>query len=486
MKLSFLLSFLISFYVCAETKKVSQNYDPVQFKGQKRSLIDWDAIQLEEFFDYTIWEAETLTKKSDPMYRVYKREELLRETMGKILSCVGECNIYRGKGYVNASFRSKIIEGDDIITGENSYAWVFLVDGTLARIAPKTSVSFKEINITNTEVFYVLRMNEGHLSWLARLPFKMKPSNLEETDPLFFPLRVKEANQLHYRHLEKDKQTEEIVLKSQGEVSKDNLEQFNFLNKLVEENNQMIDKKISRVLMIMPNASIEGQNLQLELHYNLGQKSFIKLKDPIDLYEIDEKKDEVKQYAQVYFRGYENVEAKDISVGNWYVMNEAGRVLDEFPQGDKDFHLLELLVKRVPSLMIARELWLKPLTPILNTKTQSNTLASVYGYRLWDKDHKDDYALGNETKLRLEYLKEYSRRTETTHLATVNKLNQRLEAEKSNSQMGEAPDQKYYHRALMAYYEKLSNLYDPKVEEALELNRLGYHFWLMINAKGNP
>lgn len=473
---------LLSNLSWAQVNKEFIVHDPMNFKGQKRSLIDWDGLNLDEHLDYNVWEAETLTKKNNPLYRVFQREKLLRESVGKIISCIGTCRLYRGKGYVNASFRSKIIEGDDVVTDKDSYAWIFLVDGTLVRIAPHSSISFKEINLTKTEVFYHVRMNEGYLSWISRLPFKLKPSNLEETDPLFSPLRVKEANRIHYRHLEGDFQNEKKILAEQGEYHKENRDQFNYLNKLIEENNKETDKRISRLFLVMPNASIEGQNLQLDLHYALGQKSYLKLKDPTELYEIDEKTDEVKQYGQVYFRGYENVEAKDISVGSWYVMNENGRALEEFKNGDSAFHLLELLVKRIPSIMIVREFWLKQFTPILKEKTSQEQLAIEFGYRLWNKQEADQ-----EMKSRIDFLKEYTRRTETTHLATVNKLNERLEKEeKIIKEQSEFPNPMYYQKSLMAYYDRISTLYDPKIEEALELNRLGYHFWLMINAKGNP
>jgi hypothetical protein len=478
--------FLILGSAFAETNPVeSIIHDPFHFKGQKRSLIDWQEIDTKTWLDYDEWKTHALTKQQSETWFLERREKSLNELMGKVISCVGVCKLYHGKAWVNANYRSRVYEGDDIITDNDSYAWIYMMDGSLARISAHSSVSFKEINFSEKEVFFHVRINEGWLNWQARLPFKLKPSNLEETDPLFLPLSMKEANSVYYQHLERQNNTEEKLLSSVASEKTHNLAQFNKLNDLIEENNKKIAPKISKLFLVMPNGTIYGQNLQLELYSRLGRKSYFKLKDPTETYEIDPAKDEVQQLGYFYFRGYNNQDSKDISVSQWYEVDEKGKSISEFSQGDKEFLLSEILVKRIPSIMVAREMWLNTFSiPLLQSDLKKADFGRNTGYRLWGKLAQDPTK--DEIEERLIFLKEYTRRVETTHLASIAKLNEKLESEKKIiSTSDEILDPVFNQKAFNAYVHHLSNLYDAKNDEALELNRLGYHFWLMINAKGN-
>ncbi len=480
--MKWILIFLLSFEVMAQAQKGP--HDPYHFKGQKRSLIRWNEVDEKLWLDYETWKTEALAQAKSTEWFLEKRELNLTEVMGKVISCVGVCRIYRGKAYINASYRSKILEGDDVLTDNDSYAWVYMMDGTLVRISAKSSISFKEINIGESEVFYHMRINEGYFSWHSRLPFKLKSSNLEETDPLFLPLAMKEANSVYYQHLERQNQSETKLLETVTAEKKNNISQYEKLNQMIDDNNKKMSiNKVSKLFLVMPNGTISGQNLQLELYYRLGKKAYIKLKDPTEIYDIDPAKDEVKQLAYFYYRGYNNTETKDISVGHWYEVDERGKTIVDYEDGDKTFHLSELLVKRVPSIMVAREFWIEKYSlPILQDKLDKSELGAKMGYRLWGKT-KDDKM---EIDERVSYLKEYTRRVETTHLTSVEKLNEKLETEnKIISKSEEILDPIYYGKAYGAYVYRLSNLYEAKTDEALELNRLGYHYWLMLNAKGN-
>ncbi|MFZ4713477.1 MAG: hypothetical protein ACOYL6_07195 [Bacteriovoracaceae bacterium] len=460
-------------------------HDPYHFKGQKRSLIQWNNIDSKVWLDYEDWKTQALSREKNANWFLEKREKELTELMGKVISCVGTCHIYRGKAAVNASYRSKIYEGDDVLTDDDSYAWIYMMDGTLARISPHSSVSFKEINVAETEVFYHIRINEGWLNWQSRLPFKLKPSNLEETDPLFLPLALKEANSVYYQHLERQNNTEEKLLASVAQDKTHNLAQFEKLNKMIENNNEKMTPKISKLFLVMPNGTIFGQNLQLELYYRLGRKAYFKLKDPNELYQIDPEKDEVKQHAYFFYRGYNNLEMKDISVAQWYEVDEKGRNIKDFDEGEKVFHLSEILTKRTPSIMLAREFWLNQYSlPLLQSELTKAELGKTMGYRLWTKTPGVEDK--TEIEERLIFLKEYTRRLETTHLSSIEKVNEKLDEDSKIISKSEAIlEPVFYQKAFDAYVYQLSNLYESKQDEALELNRLGYHFWLMLNAKGN-
>lgn len=486
-----LLFLLISSNTWSQEQVIKEMRDPYIYKGQKKSLIQWRDLEPKLWMDYKSWEVERYYRDKNPNWRVELRDILQNELMGKVVSCIGTCKVYRGKAFVNASFRSKIYEGDEIQTTEDSYAWVFLMDGTLVRIAPKSSISFKEINISNEETFYHIRMNSGYFSWLARLPFELKEENLAETDPLFLPLAVKEANSIYYEHLDRQNQTESKLLAAVTKEDKRHLHQFEKLNSLIVANDKLIAKKPSVLFLVLPNGTIYGQNLQLEVLYELGKKSYVKLKDPLEQYQIDEVADEVKQRAEFLYRGYVNLEHKDISVGHWYEIDEKGKNISEFEEGNKIFHLSELLTKRIPSVMIARELWLSKYSiPLLKPSLEKNDLATSMGYRLWSLGKNESDKEMPELISRIDFLKEYTRRIETTHLNVVEKLVEKYRQEETSKDkltVIETPilPSDYYQKAFNAYFYQISNRYDPKLDEALELNRLGYHFWLMVNAKGN-
>ena len=149
--MKWILLFLLFFgqswaQVQQEDQQVKDMHDPFIYKGQERSLVQWRDLDPKIWLDYKAWEVERAYRDQNPQWRIELRDILLSELVGKVVSCIGTCKIYRGKVFVNASYRSKIYEGDEIQTTEDSYAWVFLMDGTLVRIAPKSSISFKEIN----------------------------------------------------------------------------------------------------------------------------------------------------------------------------------------------------------------------------------------------------------------------------------------------------------------------------------------------------
>lgn len=494
MKWLFILLFITQVCFGQDQKSIDPS-DPFIYRGQKRSLIQWKDLDSKLWLDYRSWLVESTYRDQNPQWKMELRDILLSELVGKVLSCIGTCKVYRGKAYVNASYRSKIYEGDEVQTTENSYAWIFLMDGTLVRISPNSSISFKEINVSNDETFYHVRMNSGYFTWLARLPFELQEHNLAETDPLFLPLAMKEANRIHYEHLDHQNQTESKLLAAVTGEDKRNLKQYEKLNSLIVENDKLLAKKPSVLFLVLPNGTIYGQNLQLEVLYELGKKAYIKLKDPVETYKIDEVADEVKQRAEFFYRGYANLESKDLSVGHWYEINEKGKSIREFDEGDKVFHLSELLTKRIPSMMMAREYWVKQNSlPLLKNGIEKNTLASSMGYRLWSLRKNTDDSGMPELFERIEFLKEYTRRIETTHLNVVEKLVEKHRQEKTleekgkdNSLLVEQPilASEFYQKAFDAYTHQISNRYDPKMDEALELNRLGYHFWLMVNAKGN-
>ena len=137
------------------------DYDISLLKDRSRSLIRWDDPSAA--LDIRRWINERDMRDLEPGWKVRQRLAAQPERVGKVISCIGDCQIYRGLFPNRARWLSRVEEGDEIHTGVNSYVWLSLIDGTLVRIAPESSVSFLEVNITPDEVFFQARLNQGYV-----------------------------------------------------------------------------------------------------------------------------------------------------------------------------------------------------------------------------------------------------------------------------------------------------------------------------------
>src|SRR5690606_11019760 len=133
-------------------------------------------------------------KDLEPEWRRNLRQRGLAEDSGRSLECVGDCKLYRGDGAAQLRLRSRVIEGDELETGADSDAGLFLMDGSMVRVSPNTSVTFKAINISEKAVFHHARLNYGHALWISRQKEKFPENGLKETDALFLPLNFFGAN----------------------------------------------------------------------------------------------------------------------------------------------------------------------------------------------------------------------------------------------------------------------------------------------------
>ena len=122
-----------------------------------------------------------------------KRERELKERVGHVLDCRGKCLLFRGLGKNKIQFKSTLKEGDEIQTFKDSYLWFFLLDGTMVRLSPLSSITLKEINLTEKEVFIHARVNFGNLLWLSRDDVGFSEIKQRETDTLFKPIPLYEA-----------------------------------------------------------------------------------------------------------------------------------------------------------------------------------------------------------------------------------------------------------------------------------------------------
>ena len=154
----------------------------------------WESLEPSDWLNFDYWKKASKLKDEVQKWETILQEKRLREIMGRVVECVGDCRLFRGRGFNSTNYRSSIREGDELITLGDSYAWIFLMDGTLVRVSPDTSVTFKEFNVGKKEFFVHIRVNSGNVVYMNRSRSPLKEVTDRETDQIFLPLEFYEAN----------------------------------------------------------------------------------------------------------------------------------------------------------------------------------------------------------------------------------------------------------------------------------------------------
>lgn len=439
------------------------------YSGQSYSLIDWERLDTVQWLDFAEWKDDIALKDQEPEWRRNLRERGLVEDIGRGLECVGDCKLFRGDGAAQLRLRSRVLEGDELVTGENSYAWIFLMDGTMVRVSPNTSVTFKEINISDKAVFHHARLNYGHALWISREQNKFPENGLKETDALFLPLNFFAANIFpEPAEIPQNKYFVDV------EKTPATLLQYQRLNQLIEENNKWATGKETILFLVMQNGTVVANSPVLDAIALPGNESFVKNRSSKEMGFTEERQTE----ATAYMRGYDNTEANQIETGTWYRFDERGR---EFAAAEdaKKFSTLEYLTARIPTINVARELMFAELSPfVFNTKMNRLELAKNHGYRLWSGDLKE-----GEVKQRHDFMLEYARRSETTLLIETEKFNRRM-SERGETIATTQWSDAFYLRAIDAYALAPERSRSQTIEGEV-LNSTTKPLWKIMNARKN-
>ncbi|WP_127718152.1 hypothetical protein [Halobacteriovorax sp. HLS] len=441
-----------------------------RYRKSTNSLIQWDKLDPVDYLDYDLWLNDTKLKDRWPNWEKTVREKRQKESLGKVLDCVGECRMFRGVGNYRTQFRSAVMEGDELITSSDSYAWVFLLDGTMVRLSPSSSITFREINIGVDETFIHVRINSGNILWLSRMNEKFKEVNERETDSIFLPMSYYEAMPI----TDKVKVVEGDLF-SLLEKKKTVLKQYQRLNKLIEENNKKFKKRDTYAFLVSPNGTVAGRNLNIEFISLIGNLSYVKSRTYSQLgLDLGVEDSDKSSEASFYLRGFENKESITLTPGQWYRIGKKGREINLY-QDTQLQQIGELLTKRIPSILVGRELLFEKYSTFMNEAQDADVLAYDHSYRQWGKmsDPKSDMSL------RLSYLLEYTRRIETTNLLSSGRLRDKLIAR------GEPTDDmeyslKFFNKALVNYMRAND---DPTLEESDRevLNSVTKKYWKIIN-----
>lgn len=454
------------------TLNLEQKHENRGFKysGLDHSLIPWKKLDPKKWMDLSEWKRERALKDKHPKWMVALKTRNLVEIMGRVLDCVGICRSYRGDSFANIQYKSAVKEGDEITTEKNSYLWIFLMDGTLVRLSPESSISFKEINISNDRFFFNVRVNQGNVLWLSRILAPIKESSERETDSLFLPLRLFEAN-----YIESLKEPNEDDLYKFLVGSRSIERQYKYLNKLIKDNNEFIKNRKSQTFLVMPNGSILGENLQLELVVLSRGKSYFKNRN-FTFYNSDIT--DISQVSTFYYRGHINRDTFDLGVDTWYEVDEEGKNIIPYEMNDPNFSFGEYLTKRIPTIMVAREMMIQKYSQKLFDKTINEKELAENNYRLWDGRDK---VVDNEMDKRFEFLREFTRREETTTLR-VSKRFQEIMAERGEV-MGASPYSEDYYNKAVTHFIMVGNKRKEHSIDGEILNSTKKRFWELIHSR---
>lgn len=446
--------------------------DFVHYKKQSYSLVPWSDLNERAWMDFREWKRDLTIRETLADWQKAARDAGLVETVGRLLDCVGTCYIYHGETPTKARFRSEILEGDEVVTKEDSYAWLYLMDGTLVRMSPQSSVSFKEINVGSKEVFFHARMNYGNILWMSRNANTFAENDLSETDQLFLPLVYSKAN-----YYENHDQKEDDVL-SLVDAEGPTIKQYRKLNQMIGEN---IKKAKSGVLkehtafLIMPNGTIFGKNLTMEFVVLVGGDSYFKKRS---FKEYNPEASEDESPTAFYYRGFDSKQPFDVEKDRWYHVSLDGREIFPYDEksGELNFYIGEYLTARIPTIFFARELLWQEYSDFTYKNLSAQDLGSSYNYRLWGSFSEEK----SDLTLRLEFLKEHTRRVETTQLRLAEQYKKKRE-ERGEKIFQMDYDEKYYGKAMRAYLFKQG--YKNTTVNNEILNSTKKRFWELINGR---
>ena len=150
----------------------------------------------------------------------------------------------------------------------------------------------------------------------------------------------------------------------------------------------------------------------------IGGKSYFKKRN-FEEQELVVEAEDKESELHFQLRGYDNKELVNIDSTDWMEVDEKGKNVLKAT----DSSLLTMgafITKRIPSILVARELLMQRYSPfVFQEEYERKSLAKKEGYRLWEKSEMD---------LRLEFVKEYFRRVETTNLLSTAHFTEKMRA----------------------------------------------------------
>ncbi len=416
------------------------------YKNEKKSAIDWAELEEKQWLDLSKWKQELKWKEKIGNWRLYNQEMEMVEPVGYLLRCVGQCRIHRGtrKEIFSPRFRSKILERDDFETFSDSYAFIYLLNGTMLRLAPNTSISLNEFNINKHGSFLYARVNHGQILSIPRVDEPFTVQSMRETDIIFYPLSCHKAHVSvdETKRFSDDDLYEYTLLKRKHE------KKYSYLNNFIEKNKITVPEQKHTTLFTSANGNVLSTNTVLDFIVLQNSTSYIRSRSGEGLYY-----DKSPEFAVSHFYSHNSVEEEDIretseelESGKWYEVKDERRELLGYPEGQKRFYMPSLVSRRMPSIFIARELFIRKYSQFLFEPSMTKRLmATKYSLRLWDSWDSE-----GDSDLSLNFLLGYSKMVELKNFDEKKKLFKRIGSRKETITVGHY-DESYYNTALRLY-----------------------------------
>ena len=436
----------------------TQEYGREEFKD----LTEWKKIDNAKWTSFGDWKKQRAAKDKLPSWRTLTRNAKSREIIARVIKCVGRCQYYRGLNVSTAQTLTTLREGDEFITAKDSQAWIVLMDGTIFRVSAKTSLTLNEVNLSLKQVSFLIRLNSGHVQFQSRLRGQFKTLNRPESDLVFSPLLVRQANREfyainEYKKLSKKEKFSYAVAANAGHAA-----QYLKLNDFLKSKDDVFSKRDSKVLLYTANLSLFTQNTHGSLFYSPRGKSVFKITNELENFTSGDNR---VQRARIQKRGYEVSGLDNIIFNQWYEVDAKGENIDTLSLAPRYFEASRSFLNRIPMIQLAREVFLEKYSLGLFSTKGTKSLARDYGYRLWDNSKRP------ELFLREAYLKEYIRRTETTNLKSFEKLSEILTPFEF--------DRSYFQRAMNKHYKKIKDLHSLKNLKVRKLSHKKFYLWLL-------
>jgi hypothetical protein len=351
--------------------------DQKVFSGQDKSTVDWNDLD-ESWLDLNKWKESRKFKDNNPLWKLKLRGFKVKEKIGAVIKCVGVCYLQSGLGPKAIEHNSALFEGDEVETKEGSALWIVLINGSIIRLSQSTTLALSEVNLINDSIFVYLRLNDGHIYYESRDDVKFKELNLAESDQLFHPLNELKANREYYSMYEYRKLSRDLRATYEAERNPGALSQYQALNALIDTKESFLNTNKSLTIINTAAYTVKLSKGNLNLFYKANSKSFIGFKhNSYNVISNDLNQSEIK----VNIRN--NKKFKSIGEGTYEVSKDAFSI----NKIESIFKPVNLNIKRIPSIHIAREILLRRKFPFLFEKQlDQKEMIVTYGYKTWLKE----------------------------------------------------------------------------------------------------
>ncbi|MGB0452283.1 MAG: hypothetical protein ACPGJV_01110 [Bacteriovoracaceae bacterium] len=382
--------------------------------------------------------------------------------MARVLDCVGDCVLYKGDRHSKLSSRSKIHEGDEVVTGKGGHLYILLLDGQLIKVAPETSLTFHEVNIGTENIFFNLALNWGNIRGIARDRKAYPYQNQRETEQLFLPLAIREAN------IERTN-TSDLFQDNKGKKLVDKL------NDKIDLHNTDLGSRYSSYFITFFNGYLNCESCSFEILSLMGNKSYIKIPEVSNIEYWTKQRGIPPRAPNIV--SYSGEAFKDLEYKTWYQLNSDGD-LDQDKDDQKKLYFNDYLTSYIPTLLHGREIFFQRyFKDLYSSLISPRELANKFGYRLWGREK---FQGQDDMNARMFYVKKHALKTIKTRKRQFDSYQNILKYRGKKNTLKQEFKQVYFKRSMEALIRNTNNLKNLN-SDVRYLNSLRKKLWDQLN-----